>query len=143
MSFGQGFSICCVQIFKRISANDNPDITFKVEASMMEIYSEKVRDLFNPKNPLNNGPGTFKFPIFLYDSHAGLPVRGDTKTGPFVVGLAMCALSLRFEEYKNVFPQGCRVGLHAHNEIDGSGDTGADCGVDKYECYFLEVDVPN
>lgn len=45
------------QIFKRVSANEDPDITFKVEASMMEIYNERVRDLFNPKNPANNGAG--------------------------------------------------------------------------------------
>ena len=38
------------EIFERIKRNEDKDITFRVEASMMEIYNEQVRDLFNPKN---------------------------------------------------------------------------------------------
>lgn len=41
---------------------------------MLEIYNEKVRDLFNPKNPANNG--------------AGLKVREHPKKGPYVDGLS-------------------------------------------------------
>lgn len=33
-------------IFQRIQENDNPNLTFKVEASMMEIYNEKVKGLY-------------------------------------------------------------------------------------------------
>lgn len=32
----------CEQIFKRIEGNDTKGLTFKVEASMLEIYMEKV-----------------------------------------------------------------------------------------------------
>lgn len=41
--------IACNKIFERIQANADSAVTFKVEASMMEIYMEKVRDLFNPE----------------------------------------------------------------------------------------------
>ena len=69
----------CRELFKRIereSAEDNSCI-FKVEASMLEIYNEKVRDLFNPAL---GGP-------------SGLKVRDNPKTGPYVQGLTKFAVS--------------------------------------------------
>lgn len=62
----------CEEIFQRIEANTDPDITYKVEASMLEIYNEKVRDLFNPRSDAAAG---------------GLKVRDHPKTGPYVDGL--------------------------------------------------------
>ena len=50
---------------------------------MMEIYNERVRDLFNPKNPRND---------------SGLKVRENPKTGPYVDGLAM----LPVKDYKHI-----------------------------------------
>jgi kinesin family protein 1 len=41
--------IASEKIFDNIRANTDPDLSFKVESSMLEIYMEKVRDLFNPK----------------------------------------------------------------------------------------------
>ena len=41
--------IMCERIFDRVRANTDPDVTIRVEASMLEIYMEKVKDLFNPK----------------------------------------------------------------------------------------------
>ena len=32
----------CEELFKRITNNENKDIQFKVETSMLEIYNEKV-----------------------------------------------------------------------------------------------------
>eukprot|EP01043_Picozoa_sp_COSAG02_P069275 COSAG02_NODE_11806_length_1651_cov_1.351160_1_plen_224_part_10 len=62
----------CRTMFDRIGAMDDPAVTFKVETSMIEIYNEQVRDLFNPTNA---PPG-------------GLKVREHPSTGPFVDGLS-------------------------------------------------------
>lgn len=35
--------IACEEIFKRIEGNTDPNISFSVAASMLEIYMEKVR----------------------------------------------------------------------------------------------------
>ena len=40
--------IMCERIFDRVRSNTDPDVTIRVEASMLEIYMEKVKDLFNP-----------------------------------------------------------------------------------------------
>jgi hypothetical protein len=71
----------CLQMFARIQKNTDKNVkftvlrltpatitwrqSFQVEASMMEIYNEKVRDLFNPAG---NPPG-------------GLKVRDHPQTG--------------------------------------------------------------
>ena len=63
----------CDTIFQRIEANKTAGsvIIYQVECTMMEIYNEEVRDLFNPtKNPAG-----------------GLKVRDHPKTGPYVEGL--------------------------------------------------------
>ena len=65
--------LACQEIFRRIDSNNNEDISFRVECSMLEIYNEKVRDLLNPKNKRND---------------AGLRVREHPVTGPYVEGLA-------------------------------------------------------
>jgi len=64
----------CAEMFKRIENSNDPDVTYRVEASMSEIYNEKVRDLFNPGNKANDG---------------GLKVRDNPKTGPYIEGLAL------------------------------------------------------
>ena len=40
--------IMCNRIFDRVKSNTDPDTTIRIEASMLEIYMEKVKDLFNP-----------------------------------------------------------------------------------------------
>lgn len=42
--------ISCEEIFKRISENQNPNKSYEVSLSMIEIYNEKVQDLFCPAN---------------------------------------------------------------------------------------------
>eukprot|EP00753_Platysulcus_tardus_P020392 PLAT8018.2.p1 GENE.PLAT8018.2~~PLAT8018.2.p1 ORF type:complete len:1234 (-),score=747.63 PLAT8018.2:64-3765(-) len=64
--------LSCEEIFKRIAKNEDEDLTYKVECSMLEIYNEKVRDLFNPDSPKNK---------------KGLKVREHPKKGPYVDGL--------------------------------------------------------
>ena len=38
----------CESIFERIQTNSDPNKSYKVEVSYMEIYNEKVNDLLNP-----------------------------------------------------------------------------------------------
>jgi kinesin family protein 1 len=40
----------CDEIYKQIDAKTDPNMSFRVECTMLEIYNEKVRDLLNPKN---------------------------------------------------------------------------------------------
>ena len=35
----------CTSLYERMAANTNPDVSYKVEVSYMEIYNEKVMDL--------------------------------------------------------------------------------------------------
>ena len=37
--------LACDEIFKRIEANDNKNLKYQVQFSMLEIYNEKVQDL--------------------------------------------------------------------------------------------------
>ena len=64
--------ISCEEIFTRIANNTDPSMKFEVEVSMLEIYNEKVQDLFMPPN---KRPPT------------GLKVRESKTLGIFVEGL--------------------------------------------------------
>ena len=65
--------LACERIFDRIEGNTDDSLTIKVEASMLEIYMEKIRDLFNPK--------------------AGdLKIRNDPKKGFYVESLTRNAV---------------------------------------------------
>jgi hypothetical protein len=59
------------EIFKRIEANTDPELTYRVEVSMCEVYMEKIHDLFNPKA----------------GGKAGLRVREHPKMGVYIEGL--------------------------------------------------------
>ncbi len=39
----------CNKLFDQIINNDDPEVSYKVEVSYMEIYNEKVRDLLDPQ----------------------------------------------------------------------------------------------
>lgn len=64
----------CHDLFKMIDENKKEGTTFTVEASMLEIYSERVKDLLDPTNPQNE---------------IGLKVRESQQTGPYVEGLCI------------------------------------------------------
>jgi hypothetical protein len=34
--------ISCNEIFERMSKNDNPNLTYEVQVSMLEIYNERI-----------------------------------------------------------------------------------------------------
>jgi kinesin family member 1 len=64
----------CTELFNRVAANKDADLTFNNEVSYMEIYCERVRDLLNPKNTGN------------------LRVREHPVLGPYVEDLSKVAV---------------------------------------------------
>jgi len=85
--------IACENIFEKVKTNTDPDLTIKVTSSMLEIYMEKVRDLFNP--------------------HAGeLKIRNDPKKGFFVEGLTQNAVA----DYESISKVG--GGLSVWSSVD-------------------------
>lgn len=66
--------LICESLFERITQLESADLSFTVEASYMEIYQEKVRDLLNPGNT------------------AALRVREHPSTGAYVEGLSRLAV---------------------------------------------------
>ncbi|XP_066527578.1 kinesin-like protein KIF1C [Hoplias malabaricus] len=65
----------CEDLFKRTSENTDPEQSYSVEVSYMEIYCERVRDLLNPK------------------SVCGLRVREHPIMGPYVEDLSKLAVT--------------------------------------------------
>mgnify|MGYP000903145003 FL=1 len=49
--------ISCDEIFKRINSNTDKNISYEVSISMIEIYNEKIQDLFAPQNQQRNPMG--------------------------------------------------------------------------------------
>jgi kinesin family member 13 len=64
--------ISCDEIFKRIKENTDPEKSYEVQVSMLEIYNEKVQDLLTPAS---------KRPP------SGLKIRESKTIGVFVEGL--------------------------------------------------------
>ena len=40
--------ISCAEIFNRIESNTDPNRSYQVDVSMLEIYNEKIQDLMIP-----------------------------------------------------------------------------------------------
>ena len=89
----------CNQIFQRIEANDNPNLTFRVEVSYMEIYNEKVKDLLKPA--------------------AGhkLKVRQHKVLGPYVEGLSKLAVT-SFRAIEVLMAEGNKVRTTAATKMN-------------------------
>ena len=64
----------CEELFRRIENNTDPNTKYKVESSMLEIYNEKVRDLFNPRNAKNEGGLKLRSPTILVKKTVPLPL---------------------------------------------------------------------
>eukprot|EP01012_Entosiphon_sulcatum_P054700 TRINITY_DN7575_c0_g1_i1.p1 TRINITY_DN7575_c0_g1~~TRINITY_DN7575_c0_g1_i1.p1 ORF type:complete len:1133 (+),score=234.87 TRINITY_DN7575_c0_g1_i1:48-3446(+) len=88
----------CEELFHRIHSCqlENQNVSFKVEASYMEIYNEKVRDLLT-----EGSAGSF-------EDQRTLRVRQHPVTGPFVDGLSSFAVT-DFPAIRHLMEQG---GLH-------------------------------
>ncbi|XP_061816439.1 kinesin-like protein KIF1C [Nerophis lumbriciformis] len=77
----------CEDLFQRTGANVDPDLTYSVEVSYMEIYCERVRDLLNPK------------------SQGTLRVREHPILGPYVEDLSKLAVT-GFKDIHNLMDVG-------------------------------------
>ncbi|GAB6029696.1 Kinesin protein 1B [Chamberlinius hualienensis] len=78
----------CDNLFERIAKNDDPNLSYKVEVSYMEIYNEKVHDLLDPKG-----------------TKQSLRVREHNLLGPYVDGLSLLAVSA-FHDIDNLMQEG-------------------------------------
>ena len=101
MGYGDDHGITprtCSELFERIKANDDENLTYRVEVSYIEIYNEKVRDLLNPKNKGN------------------LKVREHPSTGPYVEDLSRLVVK-SFDDINHLMDEGNKVRLFTHNMI--------------------------
>jgi kinesin family protein 1 len=94
--------LICAQLFKRIDEESRQaESTFRVEVSYLEIYSERVRDLLNPK------------------SKGNLRVREHPSTGPYVEELSRLVVS-NFSDVALLMDQGNKartVAATAMNDV--------------------------
>ena len=91
----------CSSMFDRIGATDDPDVSFKVETSMLEIYNERVRDLFNPTN----------------NPDGGLTVREHPKTGPYVHGMSSLLVD-NYAAIDNLMQEGTKARTIASTKMN-------------------------
>ncbi|KAF9329934.1 kinesin-like protein Klp8 [Podila minutissima] len=90
MGYGEDRGIIplsCHELFRRIEANKDPTLNYRVEVSYMEIYCERVRDLLNPKNK------------------GHLKVREHPSLGPYVEDLSKLMVT-SFQDIENLMDEG-------------------------------------
>ncbi|CAG8664701.1 808_t:CDS:2, partial [Acaulospora morrowiae] len=90
MGYGEDKGIIpltCCELFNRIVNNQNPDVTYQVQVSYIEIYNERVRDLLNPRNKGN------------------LKVREHPLLGPYVEDLSKLIVN-SFQDIENLMDEG-------------------------------------
>jgi kinesin family protein 1 len=86
--------LSCHELFRRIEANTDPALSYRVEVSYMEIYCERVKDLLNPKNK------------------GHLRVREHPSLGPYVEDLSKLIVS-SYEDIASLMDGGNKVNLHS------------------------------
>ncbi|KAG0034114.1 kinesin-like protein Klp8 [Podila clonocystis] len=79
--------LSCHELFRRIEANTDSTLSYRVEVSYMEIYCERVRDLLNPKNK------------------GHLKVREHPSLGPYVEDLSKLMVT-SFQDIENLMDEG-------------------------------------
>eukprot|EP00039_Didymoeca_costata_P005378 m.81148 g.81148 ORF g.81148 m.81148 type:complete len:1330 (+) comp12793_c0_seq1:169-4158(+) len=79
----------CTGLYDRMAANDDPNLSFKVEVSYMEIYNEKVKDLLSVGN----------------NTKKNLRVREHKVMGPYVEGLTKLAVA-GYESIETLMEEG-------------------------------------
>ncbi|KAG2206312.1 hypothetical protein INT47_007326 [Mucor saturninus] len=90
MGYGEDIGITprtCSELFNRINRNQQPNLTYGVEVSYIEIYNEKVHDLLNPKNKGN------------------LKVREHPSLGPYVEDLSRLVVT-SFDDINHLMDEG-------------------------------------
>ena len=91
----------CEQLFQRIEANADPELSFRVECSMLEIYNERIRDLFVPFSYRPTMAEKLK------GSDAGLKVRDHPTLGVHVEGL-LCAPVASYAQVERLMSEGTK-----------------------------------
>ncbi|KAF9526270.1 kinesin-like protein [Crepidotus variabilis] len=81
--------LTCMELFERVTlkSSQDPNLSFTVEVSYIEIYNEKVRDLLNPKNTGN------------------LRVREHPSLGPYVEDLSKLVVG-SYDEMMTLMDEG-------------------------------------
>ncbi len=95
MGYGEDKGIIpltCCELFNRINRNEDPNLTYQVQVSYIEIYNERVRDLLNPTNKGN------------------LKVREHPALGPYVEDLSKLIVN-SFMDIENLMDEGNKVNL--------------------------------
>eukprot|EP00817_Percolomonadidae_sp_ATCC50343_P000195 CAMPEP_0117418516 /NCGR_PEP_ID=MMETSP0758-20121206/272_1 /TAXON_ID=63605 /ORGANISM="Percolomonas cosmopolitus, Strain AE-1 (ATCC 50343)" /LENGTH=1059 /DNA_ID=CAMNT_0005199047 /DNA_START=87 /DNA_END=3266 /DNA_ORIENTATION=+ len=106
VGYGEDIGIipkACDEIFRRIDDQTTENKKFKVEASMIEIYNEQVRDLFNP--------GEAK--------PQGLKVREHPKIGIYVDGLKELQVS-SYQEISDLMEKGSQARTVASTNMNAT-----------------------
>ncbi|CAG8816238.1 14242_t:CDS:1, partial [Racocetra fulgida] len=89
MGYGEDKGIIpltCRELFNRIDSSKNPNVTYKVQVSYIEIYNEHIQDLLNPKNKEN------------------LKLREHPTLGPYVEGLSNLIVN-SFQDIENLIDE--------------------------------------
>lgn len=100
MGYGEDRGIIplsCHELFRRIEANRDPTLSYRVEVSYMEIYCERVRDLLNPTNK------------------GHLKVREHPSLGPYVEDLSKLMVT-SFQDIENLMDEGNKVYQYAEQD---------------------------
>jgi kinesin family protein 1 len=104
MGYGEDKGITprtCSALFDRIEQRSEPNLTYRVEVSYIEIYNEKVRDLLNPKNTGN------------------LKVREHPSLGPYVEDLSRLVVT-SFDDINHLMDEGNKVRYFLKKEEKGN-----------------------
>ena len=105
----------CEAIFEKITkakngeggegVEEDTDVRYKVEASMLEIYNERIRDLFVPMSQ---------------QEKAGLKVRDSPSTGAYVDGLKKIPVVSYNQIERLMGEQSLHLATHSHHEFNPS-----------------------
>ncbi|GBC07139.1 hypothetical protein RclHR1_07290001, partial [Rhizophagus clarus] len=93
MGYGEDKGIIpltCFELFKRINNNQDPELTYQVQVSYIEIYNEQVRDLLNPRNKKS------------------LKVREHPVLGPYVEDLSKLVVN-SFDDIESLLDEGNKL----------------------------------
>eukprot|EP00937_MAST-01D_sp_MAST-1D-sp2_P003885 g3885.t1 len=115
MGYGEDRGIiprAVTHIFQRIESNTDPDLSFTVECSMLEIYNERIRDLFDAASRVRGGGAAVQRPVELR-------VRDHPRTGPYVEGLRSFAVQT-FEQVNALMERGAQARTIAATNMNAS-----------------------
>lgn len=93
----------CEALFQKIEQSEQIDVKYTMKCSMIEIYNEEVRDLFNPSSK----------------RRGGLKVREHPKKGPYVEGLFKAKVT-SYEQVQKLMDEGSKVRTIASTKMNAT-----------------------